>query len=204
MKFKSQFLITKMNKREWFCFAVAAGAPILFFFAILLIPETPSFLLYHGREEEACKSLAWLRSSDEDVASEMETLRSNILTKHKSFFPRCSSQFPFRQLFITCGLMFFQKFPGVTVFFHYAVPIFKQVSLPIKTTIRTFLSFLLLLYIFEYNFMIWKVYFMHEILFLFKLLDLWERHLRGNYGNYYLRSYICDGLQFRKRKLIIL
>jgi facilitated trehalose transporter len=107
---------------------VAAGAPILFFLAILLIPETPSFLLYHGREEEACKSMAWLRSKGEDVTSEMETLRSNIMTKHKSFFPRCTSQFPFRQLFITCGLMFFQKFSGVTVFHHYAVPIFKQVG----------------------------------------------------------------------------
>jgi MFS family permease len=105
----------------------AAGGPLLFFFAILLIPETPSFLLYHGREDEACKAMSWLRSSKDDVASEIETLRSNISNKYKSFFPRCSSQFPFRQLFITCGLMFFQKFSGVTVFHHYAVPIFKQV-----------------------------------------------------------------------------
>ncbi|XP_021947899.1 facilitated trehalose transporter Tret1-like [Folsomia candida] len=107
---------------------VAAMAPILFFFAILLIPETPSFLLYHGREEEATRSLAWLRSTDQDVSEEIATLRSNILTKYKSFFPRCGNgQFPFRSLFICCGLMFFQKFSGVTVFHHYAVPIFKQV-----------------------------------------------------------------------------
>lgn len=108
---------------------VGAGGPILFFFAILLVPETPSFLLYHGREEEASKAMSWLRSSKDDVASEIATLRSNISTKHKSFFPRCSSsEFPFRQLFITCSLMFFQKFSGVTVFHHYAVPIFKQVT----------------------------------------------------------------------------
>ncbi|CAG7732625.1 unnamed protein product [Allacma fusca] len=106
--------------------AVAASAPILLFFAILAIPETPSFLLYHGREEEASKSLAWFRSRGEDVSVEMETLRNNILTKKKRFIPRCSSQLV-RQLFITCGLMFFQKFSGVTVFFFYAVPIFKKV-----------------------------------------------------------------------------
>jgi facilitated trehalose transporter len=106
---------------------VAAGGPILFFFAILLIPETPSYLLYNGREEEACKAMAWLRSSEDDVTSEIETLRSNIMTKCKSIFPRFTNQFPFRELFITCGLMFFQKFSGVTVFHHYAVPIFKQV-----------------------------------------------------------------------------
>ena len=107
--------------------AVAAVAPILFFLAILPIPETPSFLLYHGREEEASKSMAWLRSRGEDVASEIETLRSNILTKEKSIFPKFSSQLT-RPLFITCGLMFFHKFSGVTVFTHYAVPIFKHVS----------------------------------------------------------------------------
>lgn len=118
----------------------AAGGPILFFFAILLIPETPSFLLYHGREEEARKAMTWLRSSKDDVASEMETLRSNISTKHKSFFPRCSSQFPFRQLFITCGLMFFQKFSGVTVFHHYAVPIFKQVIFTLRCLLYTHYS----------------------------------------------------------------
>ncbi|CAG7785183.1 unnamed protein product, partial [Allacma fusca] len=104
---------------------VAASAPILLFLAILPIPETPSFLLYHGREEEAWRSLAWLRSRGEDVSSEMETLRSNILSKKKGFIPRCSSQL-IRQLFITCGLMFFQKFSGVTVFSFYAVPIFKK------------------------------------------------------------------------------
>jgi MFS family permease len=106
---------------------VAAVAPILFFLAILPIPETPSFLLYHGREEEASKAMAWLRSRGEDVASEIETLRSNILTKEKSILPKFSSQLT-RPLFITCGLMFFHKYSGVTVFNYYAVPIFKHVS----------------------------------------------------------------------------
>ena len=106
--------------------AVAASAPLLLFVAILAIPETPSFLLYHGRDEEASKSLAWFRSREEDVTMEMETLRSNIMAKKKSCIPRYSSHL-IRQLFITCGLMFFQKFSGVTVFFFYAVPIFKKV-----------------------------------------------------------------------------
>ena len=115
--------------------AVAASAPLLLFVAILAIPETPSFLLYHGREEEACKSLAWFRSREEDVALEMETLRSNIMAKKKSCIPRCSSHL-IRQLFITCGLMFFQKFSGVTVFFFYAVPIFKKVVIILTTIFR--------------------------------------------------------------------
>lgn len=110
--------------------AVAACAPLLFFLAILLIPETPSFLLYHGREEEARRALSWLRSEDGgDSREEMETLRGNILSKCKSFWPRCGSgEFPFRALFVACSLMFFQKFSGVTVFHHYAVPICKQVG----------------------------------------------------------------------------
>jgi facilitated trehalose transporter len=110
---------------------VAAGAPVLFLLAVLFIPETPSFLLYHGKDEEALKSLVWLRSSNEEsVTGEMQNLRSNIITKYKmSFLPRCTGAFPFRSLFITCGLMFFQKFSGVTVFHHYAVPIFKQVGI---------------------------------------------------------------------------
>jgi CHASE1-domain containing sensor protein len=108
---------------------VAAGGPLLFFLAILFIPETPSFLLYNGQEKEARRAMTWLRSDNNDaVASEIETLRKNISAKHKTFFPtKSSTSFPYRQLFITCGLMFFQKFSGVTVFHHYAVPIFKQV-----------------------------------------------------------------------------
>jgi len=106
---------------------VAAVAPVLFFLALLPIPETPSFLLYHGREAEAAKAMTWLRSHDQDVASELQTLRSNILHKEKTLFPKFSRQLT-RPLFITCGLMFFHKFSGVTVFTHYAVPIFKHVS----------------------------------------------------------------------------
>lgn len=117
-----------------------SAAPLLLFCTVLYIPETPSYLVLIGKDEEAYKSLLWLRGPDSDVAQELATIRTNVLAS-KNFSQR-QSQMSGSQLInsldvrtmnrllgpilVTCGLMMFQRFSGAHAFSFYAVPIFRK------------------------------------------------------------------------------
>lgn len=57
---------------------LVAVAPIMLFVTVIYIPETPSFLLLKGRDEEAYTALQFLRGPNSCVDVELETIRSNI------------------------------------------------------------------------------------------------------------------------------
>ncbi|KAJ2945013.1 hypothetical protein O0L34_g1909 [Tuta absoluta] len=117
-----------------------SAAPLLLFCTVLYIPETPSFLVLAGRDEEAYKSLLWLRGPNSDVDQELATIKTNVLAS-KNFSQR-QSQMSGSQLIssldvrtmnrllgpilVTCGLMMFQRFSGAHAFSFYAVPIFRK------------------------------------------------------------------------------
>ncbi|KAG6459142.1 facilitated trehalose transporter Tret1 [Manduca sexta] len=111
---------------------MVAAAPILLFFALFFIPETPSSLLLRGKEQEAEESLQWLRGPDADVRQELATIRTNILASklangsHTNKFKVLLSKRLTRPVLITCGLMFFQRFTGANLLNFYAVDLFKK------------------------------------------------------------------------------
>uniref|UniRef100_A0A2A4JIX3 Major facilitator superfamily (MFS) profile domain-containing protein n=1 Tax=Heliothis virescens TaxID=7102 RepID=A0A2A4JIX3_HELVI len=117
-----------------------SAAPLLLFCTVLYIPETPSYLVLTGKDEEAYKSLLWLRGPNSDVAQELATIRTNVLAS-KNFSQRQSqmsgsqllNSFDVRTMnrllgpiLVTCGLMMFQRFSGAHAFSFYAVPIFRK------------------------------------------------------------------------------
>ncbi|XP_076067618.1 facilitated trehalose transporter Tret1-like [Oratosquilla oratoria] len=108
---------------------VSSVVPALLFVAVIIIPETPSYLLYRGREEEAAASLVWLRAG-QDVTSELETMRANIdAMRNDASSVTCYRELRrdlVRPILITCGLMVFQKFSGANAFNFYAVPILTE------------------------------------------------------------------------------
>lgn len=57
---------------------LVAIAPIMLFLTVIYIPETPSYLLLKGRDEEAYTALQFLRGPNSCVDLELETIRSNI------------------------------------------------------------------------------------------------------------------------------
>lgn len=57
---------------------LVAVAPIMLFVTVIYIPETPSFLVLKGRDEEAYTALQFLRGPNSCVDVELETIRSNI------------------------------------------------------------------------------------------------------------------------------
>ncbi|XP_068236877.1 facilitated trehalose transporter Tret1-like isoform X1 [Palaemon carinicauda] len=107
---------------------VASIAPALLFLALMLIPETPSYLLYQGRDDDAATSLSWLRGGL-DVSQELDTMRANIDAMREEDEVTCYREWRrdlIKPVLITCGLMIFQKFSGANAFNFYAVPILKE------------------------------------------------------------------------------
>ncbi|XP_031618779.1 facilitated trehalose transporter Tret1-like [Contarinia nasturtii] len=125
-------------------------APMLLFFTVIYIPETPSFLVLNGRDDEAYRSLQWLHGPNKNIELELETIRSNIRAAkpRQNPFPtlpvgkilsKSSMQTIYtniksvlknvriiKPIGITCGLMVFQRFTGANSFGFYAVKIFRQ------------------------------------------------------------------------------
>lgn len=50
----------------------------MLFVTVIFIPETPSFLVLNGRDDDAYRSLQWLRGTNKNVEVELETIRNNI------------------------------------------------------------------------------------------------------------------------------
>jgi hypothetical protein len=54
--------------------------PVLFAVSFFFMPESPYYLLARGRQEEASKSLVWLRSSSKDaVGPELDMMKVGTL-----------------------------------------------------------------------------------------------------------------------------
>lgn len=127
-------------------------APMMLFITVFYVPETPSFLLLKGRDDEAYRSLQWLRGPNKNVELELDTIRSNIRTSRLITPTRTSGQSTFgritttcttssfltrtslrsvytniksvlknvrliKPVMITCGLMIFQRFTGLSLKF---------------------------------------------------------------------------------------
>lgn len=113
-------------------------APMLLFLTVIYIPETPSWLVLKGREQEAYRSLQWLRGPHSNVELELETIKANVRATRLNAgrfssttvtVQNCMSKSSVDVLFanvkavlrnarlvrpilITCGLMVFQRFTG--------------------------------------------------------------------------------------------
>ncbi|XP_065092104.1 facilitated trehalose transporter Tret1-2 homolog [Ochlerotatus camptorhynchus] len=70
---------------------LVSAAPIMLFISVIYIPETPSFLVLRGCDEEAHRSLQWLRGPHKNVEIELDTIRSNVRTSRINLLNRMSS-----------------------------------------------------------------------------------------------------------------
>lgn len=61
--------------------ALVAAAPVALCVAVACVPETPSFLVLRGRDQEAESALTWLRGGDRaDVLMELATIKVFVKT----------------------------------------------------------------------------------------------------------------------------
>ncbi|XP_055642955.1 facilitated trehalose transporter Tret1-2 homolog isoform X2 [Toxorhynchites rutilus septentrionalis] len=70
---------------------LVAMAPIMLFISVIYIPETPSFLVLRGCDDEAHRALQWLRGPHKNVELELDTIRSNVRTSRINLLNRMSS-----------------------------------------------------------------------------------------------------------------
>ena len=117
---------------DWRQLALVCGAaPLMLLVTVQYSPETPSYLMYCGKVEQARASLQWLRGDSGDVSEELAVIQINIdkTRAEAAYRPLCSVILPrlVKPLLLTCSVMFFTRFSGVIAFNFYAVTIFSQV-----------------------------------------------------------------------------
>ena len=56
--------------------AIIYAVPTIIFFGVFFIPETPRYLIQHGKTEAARKSLLWLRPRDSNIETEMREIEA--------------------------------------------------------------------------------------------------------------------------------
>lgn len=57
---------------------LVAVAPSMLFLGTLFVPETPSYLVLNGKDEEAASSLQWLRGEHVDIRHELQVIRASL------------------------------------------------------------------------------------------------------------------------------
>ncbi len=102
---------------------------IIYFFAVLFIPESPRWLIMQGKDEQAKKILTKVEGA-EYASNEFAAIKKNLLTEKKlNVFEQLKSLFTKqmkRVLIIGFGLGILQQFSGINAILYYAPMVFES------------------------------------------------------------------------------
>jgi SP family xylose:H+ symportor-like MFS transporter len=113
-----------LNTIGWrYMFLSGAVPSVVFLLLLLLVPETPRYLMLKGNEAGARAVLAKL-TTPEEGEKEIADIRESLAEHHSG------RMFSFGMLLIFIGIMLsvFQQFVGINVVLYYAPEIFKNVG----------------------------------------------------------------------------
>ncbi|NXG06245.1 GTR6 protein, partial [Sakesphorus luctuosus] len=115
---------------DWRWLAVAGEVPVLAMIILLcFMPNSPRFLLSQGQEEEALRSLCWLRGRDTDYAQEYEQIKDSVRKQSRRIScAEIKDPFIYKPILIAGVMRFLQQLSGVTCILVYLQSIFKKTS----------------------------------------------------------------------------
>lgn len=111
---------------------------------IFLFPESPRWLIDHGRPDRGLEVLAQLHAhgnkEDPWVRAEFDQIQDQITFEHeneaKSYVELFKSRSSFRRLFLTCALQASVQMTGVSAIQYYSVTIYGQIGINGQDTLK--------------------------------------------------------------------
>jgi sugar porter (SP) family MFS transporter len=111
---------------------------------ILIFPESPRWLIDHGKVEEGLKTLARLHAHGDEtdawVQAEFQQIQDQITFEHeheaKSYTELFTDRSCFRRLFLACAIQGSVQMTGVSAIQYYSVEIYKQIGIPSGDTLK--------------------------------------------------------------------
>ncbi|EAT40014.1 AAEL008232-PA [Aedes aegypti] len=114
--------------------------PIAFGLIFFFMPESPHYFIEKSRDDEASKSLKWLRGSSYDERAEIEELKAEDAKMREekiTFTQGFKQRSTIRALIISLGLMFFQQLSGINAVIFYTTTIFDDANTGLEATAAT-------------------------------------------------------------------
>lgn len=110
---------------------------------ILLFPESPRWLIDHGRSEEGLRTLAKLHAhgdiNDAFVQAEYSQIQETISVEHESsagLTELFRDKSCFRRLFLACAIQAATQMTGVSAIQYYSVAIYGKIGIPEADTLQ--------------------------------------------------------------------
>ncbi|XP_018025267.1 facilitated trehalose transporter Tret1-2 homolog isoform X2 [Hyalella azteca] len=116
---------------DWSTLAyIGTAIPAVFLMLMIFVPETPRWYISKGREEEAYRSLCWLRGTNADVDAELQDILMNheMSASQSSSVKELFTKQYFKPFAIALLLMSFQQLSGINAVIFYSVSIFNSVG----------------------------------------------------------------------------
>jgi SP family arabinose:H+ symporter-like MFS transporter len=126
--FFSNYLLVDSGVNNWRWMLLVMAAPaVLLFFSLLLVPESPRWLVARQRNDEALKVLI-KTSGEEDAHIELLEIEETLKTHQESVFRDLLAPKIRPLLFIGIILAVFQQITGINTIMYYAPKIFANVG----------------------------------------------------------------------------
>lgn len=125
------YFFGKILSYFWFN-CVVLSVPVLYTVLVFFLPETPYYLVTKSKQDEAYKSLLWLRGGDERVAKiELEKMQGRE-EETLSFVQTFKTRQTRLALVISVFAFFFQTLSGIHAVLNYSSLIFEEAGSPLS------------------------------------------------------------------------
>jgi sugar porter (SP) family MFS transporter len=125
----SNYIFDGLGSNSWrWMFASQAAPSLLFFLLLLLVPETPRWLVMKGRKKDA-KAILEKTSDSKSIEKEIAEIENSFHAKHSISFRQLFSKTYKPVLFIGITVAVFQQVTGINSIIYYAPVIFKETGM---------------------------------------------------------------------------